>query len=123
MSGGGRAAAALAALLALAAAVWVHRIEIDRPSSHAGLLQADTYRYYYPTAVYLHRELRAGRIPLWNPYQLAGQPYLALHVPAVLYPPNLLLLAILPPLAALAAQAVLHLFVAGLFTWLFAGRL
>jgi hypothetical protein len=121
--GGGRAAAALLGLLALAAAVWVHRIEIDRPSSHAELLQADAYRYYYPTAVFLHHELRDGRIPLWNPYQLAGQPYLALHVPAVLYPPGLLLLAILPPLPALAAHAVLHLFLAGLFTWLFAGRL
>jgi hypothetical protein len=118
-----RAAAAVLGLALLAAAVWVHRIEIDRPASHAELLQADTYRYYYPTAVYLHRELRAGRIPLWNPYQLAGQPYLALHVPAVLYPPNLVLFALLPPLPALAAHAVLHLFVAGLFTWLLAGRL
>jgi hypothetical protein len=116
-------AAAVLGLALLAAAVWVHRIEIERPRSHAELLQADAYRYFYPTAVYLHRELREGRIPLWNPYQLAGQPYLALHVPAALYPPSLLLLASLPPLPALAAHAVLHLFVAGLFTWLFAGRL
>jgi hypothetical protein len=116
-------AAAVLGLVLLAAAVWGHRIAIDRPASHADLLQADTYRYYYPTAVYLHRELGAGRIPLWNPYQLAGQPYLALHVPAVLYPPNLVLFALLPPLPALAAHAILHLFVAGLFTWLLAGRL
>jgi hypothetical protein len=118
-----QAAAAVLGLALLAAVVWVHRIEIERPSSHAELLQADSYRYFYPTAVFLHRELRAGRIPLWNPYQLAGQPYVALHVPAALYPPSLLLLALLPPLPALAAHAVLHLFVAGLFTWLFAGRL
>ena len=122
-SSAGRGALAALLLAALAAAVWIHRIEIDRPSSHAELLQADTYRYFYPTAVFLHRELSARRLPLWNPYQLAGQPYLALHVPAVLYPPNLLLLALLPPIPALAAHAVLHLFLAGLFTWLFAGRL
>jgi hypothetical protein len=118
-----RGAAAVLALGLLAAAVWVHRIEIDRPSSHADLLQADTYRYFYPTAVFLHRELQAGRLPLWNPYQLAGQPYLALHVAAVLYPPNLVLFGLLSPRAGLAAHAVLHLFLAGLFTWLFAGRL
>lgn len=116
-------AAAPLALALLAAAVWVHRIEIDRPSSHAGLLQADTYRYFYPTAVFLHRELSQGHLPLWNPYQLAGQPYLALHVPAILYPPNLVLFALLGPHAALAAHAVLHLFLAGLGTWLLAGRL
>jgi len=115
--------AAVLGLACLAAAVWIHRIEIDRPSSHAELLQADTFRYFYPTAVYLHRELSSGRIPLWNPYQLAGQPYLALHVPALFYPPNAILLALLPPIPALAVHAVLHLFLAGLFTWLFAGRL
>jgi hypothetical protein len=110
-------------LAALAASVFVHRIHVDRPSDHSDLLQADTYRYFWPTAVFLHRELRAGNLPLWNPYQLAGQPYLALHVPAVAYPPNLLLFALLPPERALAAHAIVHMWIAGLFTWLFTGRL
>jgi len=103
--------------------LWVHRIHGDRPLAHNAVLQADTFRYFHPSTVYLHRELRSGRLPLWNPYQLAGQPYLALHVPAVLYPPNLLFAASLSPVRALEAHAIFHLGVAGLFAWLFARRL
>jgi hypothetical protein len=110
-------------LAGLAAAFWVHRIHVDRPEGHRNLLNTDLFVYFYPTAQFLHDELRSGNLPLWNPYQLAGQPFLALHVPGVLYPPNLALMGLLQPARALAAHAVLHLFLAGLFTWLFAGRL
>jgi hypothetical protein len=103
--------------------LWVHRIHVDRPSSHAHLLQADSFVYFHPSIVFLHRELRQGRLPLWNPYQLAGQPYLALHVPAVLYPPNLLFAASLAPVRAMEVNAVFHLVVAGFFSWLLARRL
>ena len=116
----------LAVLLLLACAstaLWVHRIHVEGPGNHSERLQSDSFRYFYPSVVFLHRELRQGRLPLWNPYQLAGQPYLALHLPAVLYPPNLLFAALLPPVTALEAHAVFHLVVAGLFAWLFARRL
>lgn len=123
---GTRAGAATASLLLIgfiAAGLWIHRLEYTRPPRQLGGPQVDTYLYFYPTAVFVHDELRSGRLPLWNPYQMAGQPTLALHVPAVLYPPNLLLLAALPPRLAMPALAVLHVFLAGCFTWLFAGRL
>jgi hypothetical protein len=115
--------AALLLLAALASAVWIHRLEIARPGERLAGPQLDSFLYFYPSAVFISRELHDGRLPLWNPYQMAGQPYLALHVPAVLYPPNLVLFGLLGPRAALAANAVLHLFIGGLFTWLFAGRL
>jgi hypothetical protein len=123
VSGARARAASLALLAALAAATWIHRIEVDRHALRVREFEVDTYRYFWPTAVYLHAELSRGHLPLWNPHQLAGQPFLALHVPAVLYPPTLALLALLPPHAAFAVHSVLHLFLAGLFTWLFAGRL
>lgn len=116
-------AAALLLLGAVAASVWLVRIEIARPQGLGYAPEADTFRYFHPAAVGLHRELSQGRLPLWNPYQLAGQPTLALHVPAVLYPPKTLALALAPPRVAAGIVLSLNLFVAGLFTWLFAGRL
>ncbi|MCS5637252.1 MAG: YfhO family protein [Myxococcota bacterium] len=107
----------------MAAAVWVHRIEIDAPTVHRTLVQSDVYRYYHPVAGFVHRELSAGRLPLWNPYQLAGQPFLGLPVTGVLYPPNILIMGLFEANTALGVQAVLHFFLAGLFTWLLAARL
>ena len=118
----GRRGIALLGILAAALAFWIQQVHLD-PPRHNQRENADLRRLYFPNAVYLHEELRAGRIPLWNPYQLAGAPFLAKHQPGALYPPNLLLLAALPPARALEVHAVLHLFLAGAFTWLFLGRL
>ena len=123
MTGVRARALALALLASLALATWVQRMEIDPHSPRVERFEVDTYRYFWPTAVFLHAELSRGHLPLWNPHQLAGQPFLALHVPTVLYPPTLVSLALLAPHAALAVQSVLHVFLAGLFTWLFAARL
>jgi len=123
VTGAGARALALALLASVAVATWVHRMEVDPHSPRVERFEVDTYRYFWPTAAFLHAELSRGHLPLWNPHQLAGQPFLALHVPTVLYPPTLVTLALLPPHAALAAQSVLHLFLAGLFSWLFAARL
>src|SRR5262245_19590093 len=97
-------------------------MERDPHAPRVERFEVDTYRYYWPTAHFVHEELSRGHLPLWNPYQLAGQPFLALHVNALLYPPTWLLAAFAPH-AAFAAFSILHVFLAGLFTWLFAGRL
>ena len=110
-------------LALLATLVWVQRFELAKPTERGPGPQIDTYLYFEPTAHFVGSELHAGRIPFWNPYQLAGQPYLGLHVPAVLYPPNLVLYRLLSPERAMAAHAILHLFLAGWFAWLFAGRI
>lgn len=119
----GQRIASLILLGLLATAVWVHRFQIAQPTGQGPGPQVDTFLYFHPTAAFIGSELRHGRLPLWNPYQMAGQPYLGLHVPAILYPPNLLLLGVLPLELAMPAHGVLHLFIAGLFTWLFAGRI
>src|SRR5262245_10283370 len=75
----GRArAASLGLLLLLAGAVWVQRIERDPHTARVERFEVDTYRYFWPTAAFVHEELARGHLPLWNPYQLAGQPFLAL---------------------------------------------
>jgi len=72
----------------------------------------------YPARVLLGRAIRSGELPLWNPHQMCGAPFLADGRNAVLYPPNLLF-AILPPEWALGLLAALHLFAAGAFTYVF----
>jgi hypothetical protein len=82
----------------------------------------DLDSYFFPTVTFLHRSLLAGELPLWNPHQLAGVPFLALHSPGATYLP-LLVLSFLPPHMALVVHTISHLVLAGLFTALFVRRL
>ena len=59
-----------------------------------------------------------GKIPLWNPHILAGQPLVANAQPALYYPINWLLFWLDPGLVA-AIRSMFNLFVAGFFTFLF----
>jgi hypothetical protein len=54
------------------------------------LASLDAEAYFYPNAAFLAAGLRAGRIPLWNPYLFAGVPFLANSQVGALYPPNYL---------------------------------
>lgn len=100
----------------------VHRLHVDPPRS-ATLESLEIFTYFHPAAAFIGSEVRHGRLPLWNPHQYAGQPYLGLHAPGVLYPPNLLLMVLLEPERALEAHFALHLAIAGVFAGLFAARL
>jgi hypothetical protein len=55
----------------------------------------DLAGFLYPLYHYAADRLRAGHIPLWNPYLYCGSPFLADIQTAVFYPPNLLL-ALIP---------------------------
>jgi hypothetical protein len=61
---------------------------------------------------YLADSLRAGHVPLWNPYTYGGQPFLSGFESAVLYPPNLLFV-LLPLAPALNFSILLHLILLG----------
>lgn len=74
----------------------MHRVHVERPAGD-GFFNSDVVRYDYPNAVYLHGVLSRGRLPSWNPYQMAGMPLLGLHQLGTLYPPTTILTAILPP--------------------------
>ena len=91
------------------------------PSPLLGIA-SDIDNYFYPSIVYLQSLVRHGELPLWNPYQMAGEPFLAVHQSSATYP-LLVCLLWLPPHLVLAVHAVLHVFLAGAFTLLYARRL
>ncbi len=58
--------------------------------------QRDTGAFYFPLTAWLAGELAAGRLPLWCPLIFAGYPIVADGEIGLLYPPNILALALLP---------------------------
>lgn len=114
-----RAAAVLscAVLLVGTLLVWkFHVVESARrpPSIAAG----DLFAYFLPAFRYEADALRACRVPLWNPYQGAGVPFLAALQPGALYPGRLLLLLGLVP-EVMGWSALLHLILLVLATYAF----
>ncbi len=83
---------------------------------------SDLKSYFLPSMVFIHQSLMDLELPLWNPFQLAGSPFIASHHPGALYP-LLVVFAPLPPHLALAAHALLHYALAGIFTALYARKI
>jgi hypothetical protein len=54
------------------------------------LSRHDTERLYAPVRTLVVEELRAGRLPLWNPYEGTGKPLFAEGIHSVLHPVSLL---------------------------------
>ncbi|MGQ9850533.1 MAG: hypothetical protein ACUVSU_10850 [Aggregatilineaceae bacterium] len=77
---------------------------------------------FYPWREFAFAELRAGRLPAWNPYLGGGAPLLANYQTAIFYPPNWLMLALPGPLA-MSLGALLHILWAGAGMWLLTGAL
>src|SRR6185436_1216600 len=115
MSSRARSVLALLALLVVVALVWTYQI---LPGETQALANGDAYGYLYPAYETTYARLARGILPLWNPYQLCGVPWLAALQTGVLYPPHALYL-VLPTHTAMGALALGHLLLAGL---LFAAR-
>ncbi|HSR34828.1 MAG TPA: YfhO family protein [Anaerolineae bacterium] len=81
----------------------------------------DVFAYFYPYRDYASEALRAGRLPLWNPYLFMGAPLLANSQVAVLYPLHWPLLWLSAP-KQVAWSIVLHIWLAGAGTFLLARR-
>jgi hypothetical protein len=62
-------------------------------------------------------QIRQGNLPLWNPHIFSGMPFLGGFQSALLYPPNLIYL-ILPLQKAINVGIMLHVFLAGVFMYL-----
>jgi hypothetical protein len=107
----------VAALYAAIALLFV-RIRILHPdaSPHA-LAFGDLRTLYHPLLDYGFGALRAGRLPLWNPHQSCGMPFLADPSIGFFYPLYLPFL-FLPADVALDVDLVLHLALAALAMWL-----
>jgi len=100
------------------AAVLVFWFVLFRPSTFAGVMRfegVDLVAYFYPKVLYGMGELLAGRLPLWNPYEYGGLPFLATAQPATLYPPWLVVYGLAGPSpAAYEAFMILHYALTGL---------
>ena len=85
----------------------------------------DFVEQHYPMRTFVASELRAGRLPLWDPYTFAGEPAVADSLFAAYYPLGLWQV-VFPdrlPFWALQVEAIFHLGLAGLFTCLFVRQL
>ena len=113
-------AVAFLILAAIVLAFWFP-MYVERPDEYA-IGNLDSFHGSLPWYEFMHDEYRRGNLPLWNPFQFAGQPFLGLHVPGLLYPPTMILTALLPAARVQEVSALMHLVIAGFFTYLFAGR-
>jgi hypothetical protein len=107
---------------ALGLLFWQTRIIDEADLGPLTLRSVDTYIEHYPTAWYGFEVLRSGAIPLWNPYQLCGLPFMAVPSAGLFYPGNF---AHLPFDTGLATEIVLiaHQILGGLGMWLLARTL
>jgi hypothetical protein len=92
------------------------------PPPSANPIINDPVDQFIPWRLYARSELRAGRFPLWNPYNAFGMPFHANYQSQVLSPYNLLWLA-LPPVWGLGFIAALKWALMGLGMGLLLRRL
>ncbi len=89
-----------------------------------GRQEGDGRNQFYGWRAYGFGEVRAGRFPLWNPYEFLGMPFVASLQSAMFYPTNWIC-ALLPMSQlgrAINLGIILNLFLSGLFTYLGARR-
>jgi hypothetical protein len=78
----------------------------------------DPIQQYLPWRIYAVESVCAGFVPLWNPYEFLGTPFLANLQSTLLYPLNALFL-IAGARHGFGVSAILHLILGGLFTFAF----
>jgi hypothetical protein len=80
----------------------------------------DLVSFLFPTYRFAAASLRAGHLPLWNPYLYGGVPFLADMQTGLFYPLNQLLFLMAPGFSykAMEWMVVVHVFLAGLFMYL-----
>jgi hypothetical protein len=83
----------------------------------------DIFQLHYPLRSAYAAELAQGALPLWTTHIFAGYPLLAEGQLGALYPPNLILYALLPVPIALNVFILAHFVWAAMGTYAFARRL
>ncbi len=91
------------------------------PNAPWTILQWDALAQYFPWRHFAAQSLRGGEIPLWNPFQFSGTPFLANAQSAVLYPLNLPFW-IFDTARAFGISAFLHSILASFATYFLARR-
>ena len=106
----------VAALAAIAAAVgWLYWQPLLEPGIWFPAGGGDLASLIYPNYRFAAESLRAGELPLWNPYIQAGAPFAADIQSGLLYPVNLVAFLAWPRVSyrVVAALALFHLWLAG----------
>jgi hypothetical protein len=113
-------------MLALLPCLFFWRLLTPNPADRMAIAAGDFTEQYFPLRAFAAQEWVRGQVPLWNPYLFGGQPALADIQSGALYPPHLLESLLLGwngvgfPLSALQLQAIAHLSLAAVGTYLFA---
>lgn len=106
----------IAAILVIACALFVPAIV-----HHEVFTFRDHTDYFQPLRYYTAEYLQAGKLPLWNPYNASGEPWLANPQTGVFYPPTWLFIA-LPFEAAYMAYLLLHVALLGVNAYVLFAR-
>lgn len=83
----------------------VELVDLGRPSLWAGF---DLQSYFLPRFWFGARSMLRGHVPVWNPFEYGGIPFLATGQPAVFYPPTILIFGLLPRDAAHWTFLIVH---------------
>ncbi len=111
-------------LLLLLPFVLFWRVWWPDPAVRQVFRYGDFVEQHYPMRVFVADEYRNGRLPLWDPYTFGGEPAVAMSLFAPYYPLGLWQVIFEKlPFEALELEAIFHLGLAGLFTFLFVRHL
>ena len=105
-----------AVLLLLSFLFWKFRIFDSGVNPTIEVGPVDLYIQVTPMNAYGFEALTRGHLPLWNPYQFCGEPFLAMAYVGLLYPFHLMNLWF-DVLASFEISFVLHMFFGGLSMW------
>ncbi len=108
-------------LALLAGLVLLFLAPVLRPPAGQATGGADVRALFVPWLTFAREAVRAGRLPLWDPYHFAGYPFLSNPQVAFFYPPTWLAW-LLPVRLALSLQLALHLWLMAAGAWLFLRR-
>ncbi len=112
--------ACLAAIVVAAASFWIARV--NHAEVAYNVAGGDAFGYVLPAYDYEARRIAHGELPLWNPYQGTGVPFVGVLQTGALYPARLLLL-LTSPQRAMGWSAFGHVLLATIGTYLLCRRL
>ncbi len=121
-----RADLAMLLLLTLLWAAYFWRVLTPNLANQVSLPQGDFSGQFVAFGAYQARRLMAGEVPLWNPYNNGGHPFIADTQAAVFYPPRLLTIVLSARLfggwsySTLQGEAIAHFWLASVWMYLFA---
>ena len=94
---------------------WIGLIKNSPEVRGRGFPHTDHAEAFYPTTMFATNAERSGQLPMWLPYSFSGIPVMEVGVSyGLVYPPRLLLAAVLSPIRQHDFLLFTHLLLAGL---------